>query len=163
MLTGLGLAETTPGPLILVLVFVGFLGAFRDSGALEPLLAGTLGALVTLWVTFVPCFIWIFLGAPFVETLRGNRYLAGALAAITAAVVGVIANLSIWFAVHVLFETVQVARVFGNGVTVPDLASLNLPAAVIAIASAIYLLRGGGLFVLLVGATLAGTAVVTLA
>ena len=77
MLDGLGMAETTPGPLIMVLQFVGFLGAFRDPGALPPLLAGTLGGLLTTWVTFVPCFLWIFLGAPFIETLRGNRALAG--------------------------------------------------------------------------------------
>ncbi|MBL7325954.1 chromate transporter, partial [Escherichia coli] len=85
MLDGLGMAETTPGPLIMVLQFVGFLGAYRNPGLLSPLLAGTLGGLLATWVTFVPCFLWIFLGAPFIERMRGNRALAGALAAVTAA------------------------------------------------------------------------------
>ena len=93
MLDGLGMAETTPGPLIMVLQFVGFMAAFRDPGTLSPMLAGTLGGLLATWVTFTPCFLWIFLGAPFIETLRGNKGLAGALTAITAAVVGVILNL----------------------------------------------------------------------
>ena len=104
MLDGLGMAETTPGPLIMVLQFVGFMAAFRDPGSLSPMLAGTLGGLLATWVTFMPCFLWIFLGAPFVETLRGNKGLAGALGAITAAVVGVILNLSIWFALHTVFR-----------------------------------------------------------
>ncbi len=106
MLDGLGMAETTPGPLIMVLQFVGFMGAYRDPGLLPPLLAGTLGGLLATWVTFVPCFLWIFLGAPFIEHLRGNPALAGALTAITAAVVGVILNLAIWFAVHTIFADV---------------------------------------------------------
>ena len=89
MLDGLGMAETTPGPLIMVLQFVGFMGAFREPGGLAPMLAGMLGGLLTTWVTFAPCFLWIFLGAPYIEPLRGNRALSGALAAITAAVVGV--------------------------------------------------------------------------
>jgi chromate transport protein ChrA len=100
MLDGLGMAETTPGPLIMVLQFVGFMAAFRDPGSLPPLLAGTLGGLLATWVTFTPCFLWIFLGAPFVELLRGNRALTAALSAITAAVVGVILNLAIWFSIH---------------------------------------------------------------
>ena len=103
MLDGLGMAETTPGPLIMVVQFVGFMGAFRDPGSLPPLLAGALGGVLTTWVTFVPCFLWIFVGAPFVETLRGNKALSSALSAITAAVVGVILNLAIWFALHTLF------------------------------------------------------------
>ena len=103
MLDGLGMAETTPGPLIMVTQFVGFMAAFRDPGALPPLLAGVLGGVLTTWVTFVPCFLWIFLGAPFVEALRGNKALTAALAAITAAVVGVILNLAVWFALHTLF------------------------------------------------------------
>jgi len=106
MLDGLGMAETTPGPLIMVLQFVGFLGAYRHPGLLPPLLAGTLGGLLATWVTFVPCFLWIFLGAPFIERLRGNAALAGALSAITAAVVGVVLNLAIWFALHTLFHAV---------------------------------------------------------
>jgi chromate transporter len=110
MLDGLGLAETTPGPLIMVLQFVGFLAAYRDTGALTPLVAGTLGGLLATWVTFVPCFLWIFLGAPFIERLRGNAAVAGALAAVTAAVVGVVLNLALWFALHTLFrQTVAVA------------------------------------------------------
>ena len=103
MVDGLGLAETTPGPLILVTQFVGFLAAFRDAAPFSPLTAGILGAALTTWVTFTPSMLWIFAGAPFVEQLRSNRRLSGALAAITAAVVGVILNLSVWFALHVLF------------------------------------------------------------
>jgi len=106
MVDGLGLAETTPGPLILVTQFVGFLAAFRDAPPFSPVTAGVLGAAMTTWVTFVPSMLWIFAGAPFVERLRANRRLSGALAAITAAVVGVILNLSVWFALHVLFGNV---------------------------------------------------------
>jgi chromate transporter len=109
MLDGLGMAETTPGPLIMVLQFVGFMAAFRHAGPLSPLLAGTLGGLLATWVTFTPCFLWIFLGAPFAERLRDVKALNVALTAITAAVVGVILNLAVWFAVHTLFhETVPV-------------------------------------------------------
>ena len=103
MLDGLGLAETTPGPLIMVLQFVGFLGAWNQPGNLPPLVAATLGALITTWVTFVPCFLWIFLGAPYIEKLRGHESLTAALSAVTAAVVGVILNLAIWFGLHVIF------------------------------------------------------------
>lgn len=106
MLDGLALAETTPGPLILVLTFVGFLAGFRDPAGVSPLVGGLLGASLTTWVTFVPCFLWVLLGAPYVEQLRGNRAISGALAAITAAVVGVILNLTVWFALHVLFRNV---------------------------------------------------------
>ncbi|MEO6181846.1 MAG: chromate efflux transporter [Verrucomicrobiota bacterium] len=105
MLDGLGLAETTPGPLIMVLQFVGFFGAWNHPGNLSPLLAATLGAFITTWTTFVPCFLWIFLGAPHIEQLRGNIKLTTALSAVTAAVVGVILNLAVWFAQHVLFPT----------------------------------------------------------
>jgi chromate transporter len=107
MVDGLGLAETTPGPLILVTQFVGFLAAFRAPAPFAAVTAGIVGAAMTTWVTFVPSMLWIFAGAPFIEQLRGNRRLAGALAAITAAVVGVILNLSVWFALHVLFGQVQ--------------------------------------------------------
>jgi chromate transporter len=103
MVDGLGLAETTPGPLILVTQFVGFLAAYRDPLPFSPVFAGVLGAALTTWVTFAPSMLWIFAGAPFVEQLRANRRLSGALAAITAAVVGVILNLTVWFALHVLF------------------------------------------------------------
>jgi chromate transporter len=109
MLDGLGMAETTPGPLIMVLQFVGFMAAFREPGMLSPLMAGTLGGLLATWVTFAPCFLWIFLGAPYMETLRDNRALSGALSAITAAVVGVILNLAIWFGIHTIFNEVQPA------------------------------------------------------
>jgi chromate transporter len=107
MVDGLGLAETTPGPLILVTQFVGFLAAFREAAPFTPLVAGVLGAALTTWVTFTPSMLWIFAGAPFIESLRANRRLSGALGAITAAVVGVILNLSVWFALHVLFGAVQ--------------------------------------------------------
>ncbi len=103
MLDGLGLAETTPGPLIMVLQFVGFLGAWNQPGHLPPLVAATLGALITTWATFVPCFLWIFLGAPYIEKLRGNESLTSALSTVTAAVVGVILNLAVWFGLHVIF------------------------------------------------------------
>ena len=103
MLDGLGLAETTPGPLIMVLQFVGFVGAWNQPGNLPPLLAATLGALITTWTTFVPCFLWIFLGAPYIERLRDNQSLIATLSAVTAAVVGVILNLAVWFGLHVIF------------------------------------------------------------
>jgi len=106
MVDGLGLAETTPGPLILVTQFVGFLAGYREAAPFSPVLAGVLGAAMTTWVTFVPSMLWIFAGAPFIEPLRANRRLSGSLAAITAAVVGVILNLSVWFALHVLFGEV---------------------------------------------------------
>jgi chromate transporter len=139
MLDGLGLAETTPGPLIMVVQFVGFMGAFRDPGTLHPLVAGTLGGLLTTWVTFVPCFLWIFLGAPFVEALRGNRPLGGALAAITAAVVGVILNLAIWFALHVLFGEIAEVRVLAMTIDVPAPASLNLPSLILTLVALVAL------------------------
>ncbi|HEX7861080.1 MAG TPA: chromate efflux transporter [Verrucomicrobiae bacterium] len=113
MLDGLGLAETTPGPLIMVLQFVGFMGGFNQPGALSPLLAATLGAFITTWTTFVPCFLWIFIGAPYIEKLRGNQQLTAALSAVTAAVVGVILNLAIWFAQHVLFPSAAPINWFG--------------------------------------------------
>jgi chromate transporter len=141
MLDGLGLAETTPGPLIMVTQFVGFLGAFRDPGGLNPFVAGTLGGLLTTWVTFVPCFLWIFLGAPFVETLRGNRALGGALAAITAAVVGVILNLAVWFGLHVLFGEVRTVERFGMSLDVPVLATIDLAALVLMLAAVLAVFR----------------------
>jgi chromate transporter len=110
MVDGLGLAETTPGPLILVTQFVGFIATFRNAAPFSPVAGGILGAALTTWVTFVPSMLWIFSGAPFIEQLRANRQLAGALAAITAAVVGVILNLSVWFALHVLFGKVTEMR-----------------------------------------------------
>jgi chromate transporter len=103
MMDGLGLAETTPGPLIMVVQFVGFVGAWQHPDGLPPIVAATLGALVTTWVTFMPCFLWIFLGGPYIERLRGHEKLGAALSAITAAVVGVILNLAVWFALRVYF------------------------------------------------------------
>ncbi len=141
MLDGLGLAETTPGPLILVLEFVGFLAAFRAPGGLSPLVAGGLGALLAVWVTFAPCFLWIFLGAPYVEALRENKALAAALGAITAAVVGVIANLALWFGLHVLFREVYSLSFFGMRPELPVLGSLDWRAALLAAGAAIALLR----------------------
>jgi chromate transporter len=141
MVDGLGLAETTPGPLILVLQFVGFLAAYRAPGGLEPWLAGSLGALLTVWVTFAPCFFWIFLGAPYVEALRGNKALSAALTAITAAVVGVIMNLALWFALHVVFREVRAINVLGLAPDLPVLSSLDWRAAVLAIAAMIAMLR----------------------
>ncbi len=105
MMDGLGLAETTPGPLIMVLQFVGFMGGWQHPGDLSPMVAGTLGALLTTWATFTPCFLWVFLGAPYIEQLRGNVKLASALSAITAAVVGVVLNLAVWFAINALFPS----------------------------------------------------------
>jgi chromate transporter len=141
MLDGLGMAETTPGPLIMVLQFVGFMAAYRDPGTLSPMVAGTLGGLLTTWVTFTPCFLWIFLGAPFIERLRGNQGLAGALTAITAAVVGVILNLSIWFALHVVFRHTIPVRSMGLSFDMPVLSSVDLPALVLAIAAATAIFR----------------------
>jgi chromate transporter len=157
MLDGLGMAETTPGPLIMVLQFVGFMAAFRDPGGLSPMLAGTLGGLLATWVTFAPCFLWIFLGAPFVETLRGNKALAGALSAITAAVVGVILNLSIWFAVHTLFREVIPVRQFGLSFDAPAVASVNAWALVLALGAALAIFRfKAGMLQTLGGACAAG-------
>jgi chromate transporter len=141
MLDGLGMAETTPGPLIMVTQFVGFMGAFRQATGLNPLLAGTLGGILTTWVTFVPCFLWIFLGAPFVERLRGNQALSAALATVTAAIVGVILNLAIWFALHSLFR--ETGRIDSGplALDVPILSSINLPALVLTAAALIAMFR----------------------
>lgn len=128
MVDGLGLAETTPGPLIMVLQFVGFLAACREAGWDWPLLAGTLGGLLATWVTFAPSFTWIFLGAPYVEGLRGNVPLSGALRAVTAAVVGVILNLAVWFAIHTLFARVSVYEAGPVRLELPDTATLDATA-----------------------------------
>ncbi|ESR24106.1 chromate efflux transporter [Lutibaculum baratangense] len=141
MLDGLGMAETTPGPLIMVTQFVGFLAAYREAGGFSPLTAGVLGGLLTTWVTFAPCFLWIFLGAPYIERLRENRALSAALAAVTAAVVGVILNLAIWFGLHVLFEETTSYRRFGLDVDVPVLTSLDPVSALIAAAAVVALTR----------------------
>ena len=126
MVVGLGLAESTPGPLIMVTEFVGFLGAYRFPGGLDPLVAGILGATVTVWATFAPCFLWIFLGAPFIERLRGNRALNAALSAVTAAVVGVILNLALTFGIVTLFESVGEGWFLGMTFLLPEPSSLDL-------------------------------------
>lgn len=157
MVDGLGLAETTPGPLILVLQFVGFLAAHRAPGGLDPLLAGGLGALLTVWVTFAPCFLWIFLGAPYVEALRGNRAVSAALSAITAAVVGVVLNLALWFALHVVFREVRTFDLFGVGPDLPVLGSIDWRAAARAAAALVAMLRfKAGMIPTLAGCALAG-------
>ena len=141
MLDGLGMAETTPGPLIMVTQFVGFMGAFRQASGLDPLVAGVLGGILTTWVTFLPCFLWIFLGAPYIEVIRGNRALSAALSAITAAVVGVILNLAIWFGLHVLFA--QLTELQGYGITfdMPVLSSIHPASAALMIAAMMALFR----------------------
>ncbi|KKB10071.1 chromate transporter [Devosia chinhatensis] len=141
MLDGLGMAETTPGPLIMVTQFVGFMGAFRDANGLSPLVAGTLGGLLTTWVTFMPCFLWIFLGAPFIERLRDNQVLSAALTAITAAVVGVILNLAVWFGLHVIFAEVRTIGGFGLDLDVPVFTSINPAAAALALAAIVAVFR----------------------
>jgi chromate transporter len=157
MVDGLGLAETTPGPLIMVLQFVGFLAAFRDPGALDPIIAGCFGALFTTWVTFAPCFLLIFLGAPYVEALRGNRALTAALSGITAAVVGVIFNLAVWFALHVLFREVREVSILGIGPDLPVLGTLHWRAAVLAMAAMLAMLRfRAGMIPTLFGCAVAG-------
>ncbi len=144
MLDGLALAEATPGPLVLVLSYIGFLAAFRHPGMLDPMLAGVLGASVAAWATFVPSFIFIFLGAPYVERLKDNAALSGALSAITGAVVGVILNLSVWFSLHVLFgkvDRVELLPQINLGMSLPEWSSLDLASLALFIVSAIMLFR----------------------
>jgi chromate transporter len=141
MLDGLGLAETTPGPLILVLEFVGYLAGYRASGALSPLAGGVLGALVAVWATFAPCFLWIFAGAPWVESLRGNRRLDAALSSITAAVVGVVLNLAVWFGLHVLFARVEERDWHGLRLYVPEASTLDGAALALSALAAFLLFR----------------------
>jgi chromate transporter len=126
MLSGLGLAETTPGPLIMVVQFVGFMGAWNHPGTLPPWLSGTLGALITTWVTFLPCFLWIFLGAPYIERLRDEVRLRAALSTITAAVVGVVLNLAVWFATHVVWPEQGGVNVFAIVVASVTIAGMLL-------------------------------------
>jgi chromate transporter len=161
VVAGLALAETTPGPLILVVEFYGFLAAYRNPGALPPAAAGAIGAAVTVWATFAPCFLWVFLGAPWVERLRANRALRGALAAVTAAVVGVIGSLALTVAANVLFEDVQTTRPFFATIPRPVWSSLDVPSAVVALAAFVAIRRfrvnvawvalGGGLVGLVLG------------
>jgi chromate transporter len=137
MVDGLGLAETTPGPLILVTQFVGFLAAFREPAPFDPLIAAVLGAAMTTWTTFAPSFLFIFAGAPYIEDIRGNRRLAGALAAITAAVVGVILNLALWFTLHVLFHRIVEARLGPVRWFAVDVTSVDIGAALLTAIAAI--------------------------
>ena len=141
MLTGLGMAETTPGPLIQVVQFVGFMGAYRDPAPFAPIMAAVLGSVITIWVTFAPCFLWIFLGAPFIEQLRGNKSLSTALSGITAAVVGVILNLSIWLSLHILFSRVDERMIWKMRLLIPQVQTIDLLALGIATGSLIALLK----------------------
>jgi chromate transporter len=157
MLDGLGMAETTPGPLIQVVQFVGFMGAFRLAGELSPLAAGLLASVVVTWVTFVPCFLWIFLGAPYIERLQHHRSLNAALTAVTAAVVGVILNLAVWFSLNTLFGRLTEIHTYGLRLLVPAWATLDLPALVIAAAAFLALFRfQAGLIPTLAGSAAAG-------
>ncbi len=141
MLDGLGMAETTPGPLIMVTQFVGFLAGYRDPGVLSPLAAATVGAMLTTWVTFLPSFLWIFAGAPFIEKLRGNAALSGAMSAITAAVVGVILNLTIWFGLHVLFAEIRTVSAGGWTMDLPVISSIAWPSLALTSLAAVAIFR----------------------
>ena len=141
MLDGLGLAETTPGPLILVLPFVGFLAAFRDPGGLNPMVAGTLGAMLTTWATFVPCFLWVLVGGPYVEALRGNKSLHSAMSGITSAIVGVVLNLAVWFALNTAFGSLEDFRAIGIHLQIPVWNTINLPSLFIAAFALVAILR----------------------
>ncbi|MBE7198440.1 MAG: chromate efflux transporter [Parafilimonas terrae] len=159
MLDGLGLAETTPGPLIMVMQFVAFLGAYRNPGDLPPLVSGILGGLLATWVTFLPCFLFVFLAAPFAESLRGNRVVAGALGAVTSAVVGVILNLAVWFSLHTIFREVQPVRGPGFAFELPVPASLDPAALALSVAAVVATLRfGAGMVSVLAGCAAAGVA-----
>jgi chromate transporter len=140
MLDGLGMAETTPGPLIQVVQFVAFMGAYRHPGPFDPLVAGVLGSVIATWVTFVPCFLWIFLGAPYIEALRGKRSLTAALSAVTAAVVGVVLNLALWFGLHTVFGTVEERSLGPLRLLVPDLATVDPGALLLGVGAFVALL-----------------------
>jgi chromate transporter len=137
MLVGLGMAETTPGPLISVVQFVGFMAAFRHPEGLDPMMAAVLGGTLAKWTTFVPCFLWIFLGGPYIEALRGNKALTASLSAITAAVVGVILNLAVWFAIHTIFRDVEPVRAFQFAFDAPKLSSVDPWALVLSLGAAV--------------------------
>ena len=141
MLDGLGLAETTPGPLIMVVQFVGFLGAYRNPGAMDPITSGILGSLVTVWVTFAPSFMFILVGSPWIERLTSNRKLAAALSGVSAAVVGVVLNLGVWFAIHTLFTRVDDRIIGPVTLPVPDLSTFSPIVALIAVLATIALFR----------------------
>ena len=157
MVRGLALAETTPGPLVMVVQFVAFVGAYRAPGGLDPWVAAVLAALLTTWVTFVPCFLFILLGAPYVERLRGNRDLAAALAGITAAVVGVIASLAVFFALHTLFADTARLTAGPLDVEYPLLGSLEWPSlAITVLGCALVFWRGWSVLRTLGACALAG-------
>ena len=159
MLTGLGMAETTPGPLIMVVQYVGFLAGYRSPGVMPPLLAGTMAGLLVTWVTFTPCFLWVFLGAPYVEALRGARALGAALSAVTAAVVGVILNLAVWFGLHVVFGKTITWRALGLDLALPVLSSIDIFATTLAVAAAVAIFRFKvGIMQTLLACSLAGVA-----
>ncbi len=141
MLDGLGMAETTPGPLIQVVQFVGFMGAFRHATGLHPMLAGLIASVIVTWVTYVPCFLWIFLGAPYIEILRGRESLSCALSAITAAVVGVVLNLAVWFSLHTLFGSVDEVTRWALRLYVPRWSSLQVPSLVLALLAVAAIIR----------------------
>lgn len=141
MMDGLGLAETTPGPLIQVVQFVGFLGAVHNPAPFSPWVAGLWASIIVTWVTYAPCFLWIFLGAPYIEKLRGIQALNGALSSITAAVVGVILNLTVWFALHTLFGTIDNVAWHGINLWIPDWNTFQLFPALLACAAGIAILR----------------------
>ncbi|HEV2681213.1 MAG TPA: chromate efflux transporter [Rhodanobacter sp.] len=157
MLDGLALAETTPGPLIMVLQFVAFLGAYHHETELPPMAAGVVGSVLTTWVTFAPCFLWIFLGGPYVEALRSNRALNAALSAVTAAIVGVVLNLSVWFTLHTLFGSVELRHYGLLSLEVPQWASINLFATVMAAVALLAMLR----FKMGMGWTLLGSGLIS--
>ncbi|WPY98382.1 chromate efflux transporter [Christiangramia sp. OXR-203] len=136
MLDGLGMAETTPGPLIQVVQFVGFMGAYRFAGTMDPLWAGILASLLVTWTTFVPCFLFIFTGAPYIEYLRGNKNLTSALSGITAAVVGVVLNLGVWFSIYTLFGEVNESRSFGVRWLIPEWETINITSLIIGLIAA---------------------------
>ncbi|MEK6222422.1 MAG: chromate efflux transporter [Chloroflexota bacterium] len=159
MLDGLGMAETTPGPLIQVVQFVGFMAAYQNPGYLSPMLAGVYASLLTTWVTFVPCFLWIFLGAPYIEQLRGNKSLSTALSTITAAVVGVILNLAVWFSLQTIFGEVKRVTYGSLQLQIPDWDTIDLASLTIAIAAFVALFRyKTGMITTLAGSALVGLA-----
>jgi chromate transporter len=141
MLVGLSMAETTPGPLIMVNQFVGFMGAYRFAGEMNPIFSGVIGSIITVWATFAPCFLFIFVGAPYIESLRQNKLLSTTLSAITAAVVGVILNLSIWFALHVVFDVVNDIKVGLLHLSIPEWSTLNLPALALSVLAFVLIFR----------------------
>lgn len=156
VIVGLGLAESTPGPLLMVTTFIGYVAAYREPGALSPEIAGALGAAVTTWATFAPSFLWVFLGAPYVERLRGNRRLAGAFASVSAAVAGILANLAAWFAVQGLFAEVSSVGIGSGAVPIPAIGSFDPVAALFAAGAVVASRRGIGVVPLIVAAALLG-------